>query len=217
VEITAVRESGESVRTGIAEAATAPAAPRLPGVRLVAHRARWLLVGLAVGIVVGSGVAHAHPSMYQSTAIITVGSTSTTDSLNLSRAAQALARLATQPGLVSTPLRDAGLTQAADAPAKFVMVQAAPDAPIISVTGSATRAVTAQRVAQTVSSRLASVSPLRPFTAVVVAPPAVPDAPMTPSWAISAGAGAAGLTLALVLAATIPSRQFPASEEQRPS
>ncbi|MGY1805916.1 hypothetical protein ACI8AF_00935 [Blastococcus sp. SYSU D00669] len=179
----------------------------LPGLRLLFRRSAWVLVGLVVGLGGGFAAAQALPPTYESTAILTVSSATTTDPVNLSRAAQALARLATQPGVVGEPLREAGLDEAATSPRDFVEVQAAPDAPIIRVTGTAEDAETAQEIAATVSDTLAGVGPFSPFGSSVVAEAPLPAGPTTPWWAVPAGGAGLGAALAIVLAATVPARR----------
>jgi uncharacterized protein involved in exopolysaccharide biosynthesis len=179
----------------------------LPGVRLVLRRSWWMALGLAVGLAAGVGTGRLLPPVYESTAILTVSSSGSADASSVSRAAQALARLATEPGLVSSPLRDAGLADAADRPREYVQVQAAPNAPIMSVTGTATDPQTAQQVAETVSRGLTDLQPYPPFTATVVAEPPLPRETSTPGWTAPAGGGGLGTALALILAATVPRRR----------
>ncbi|WP_448625837.1 hypothetical protein [Geodermatophilus sp. URMC 64] len=178
----------------------------LPGVRLLLRRSWWVAVGIVLGLVAGFGAGRVVEPVYRSTAILTVSSSTATDPVNVSRAAQALARLATEPGVVGEPLRDAGLDDAAADPQQFVRVIAAPDAPIISVTGSATDGETAQRIAAAVADALTDVGPFPPFDATVVAEPTVPGTATTPAWAVPAGGAGVGVVLAVVLAATVPAR-----------
>lgn len=178
----------------------------LPGVGLLFRRSWWIALGVVLGLAAGSGAAQVLPPRYESTAVLTVASTAPTDPINTSRAAQALARLATEPGVIASPLRDAGLPEAADDPRAFIRVQAAPDAPILRVTGSATDAATAQDIATTVSATLAGVDPFPPFTATLVADPVRPGETTTPGWAVPAGGAGVSAVLAVVLAATVPAR-----------
>jgi len=101
----------------------------LPGVGLVLRRSWWLAVGLALGLGVGAGVGALRPPVFESTAVLTVSGADGATSTDTSRAAQALARLATEPGVVSEPLADAGLTDAARTPRRSARGQVAPDAP----------------------------------------------------------------------------------------
>ena len=176
----------------------------LPGVRLVLRRSWWLAVGLVLGLGAGAGVGALRPPVFESTAILTVSAQDDASAADTSRAAQALARLATEPGVVSEPLRLAGLDDAARSPRLFVRVQAAPDAPILSVTGASTDASTAQDLAETVSRALAELEPYPPFTATIVADAEAPSEPGTPAWMPVAGGAGLGTALALVLAGTIP-------------
>ncbi|MBJ7452017.1 MAG: hypothetical protein JHC71_08040 [Blastococcus sp.] len=186
----------------------------LPGVRLVLGRSWWMALGLVLGLAAGAGVGALRPPVFESTAILTVSAENDATSSDTARAAQALARLATEPGVVSEPLADAGLADAAESPRRFVRVQAAPDAPILSVTGASTEASTAQDLAETVSEALAGLQPYPPFTVTIVADAEVPSGPGTPTWTPLAGGAGLGAALALVLAATIPGRR--ASSGGRP-
>jgi hypothetical protein len=187
------------------DGATAPGG--LPGVRLVLRRSWWLAVGLALGLGAGAGVGAMRPPVFESTAVLTVSAETGATAADASRAAQALARLATAPGVVAEPLTDAGLDEAAENPRRFVRVQAAPDAPILSVTGASTEATTAQELAEVVSEALAGLDPYPPFTATIVAEAEVPREPTAPTWTPAAGGAGLGIALALVLAATVPGRR----------
>ena len=178
----------------------------LPGVGLVLRRARWVLLGALLGLAVGVGVVLVRPPVYESTAVLTVTTTVPQEPVELSRAAQALARVATAPGVVSESLRAAGLEDAAQAPRRWLEVQAAPNAPLISVTGAAADARTAQSVARTVADALADV-PVGESRAVLAAAPQRPDGPATPRWFTPAATTALGAALSLVLAATLPERR----------
>ncbi len=178
----------------------------LPGVGLVLRRTRWVLLGALLGLVVGVGIALVRPPVYESTAVLTVTTAVPQEPVELSRAAQALARVATAPGVVSESLRAAGLEDAAQAPRRSLEVQAAPDAPLISVTGRASDARTAQAVARTVADALAEV-PVGESRAVLVAAPQRPDDPATPRWFPPAAGTALGTALSLILAATLTERR----------
>ncbi|MGY1615373.1 Wzz/FepE/Etk N-terminal domain-containing protein [Geodermatophilus sp. SYSU D00691] len=178
----------------------------LPGLRLLLRRSWWVALGLVVGLIGGFAAARALPPVYEATAILTVQSTGSGDPVSLSRAAQALARTATQPGVVGDPLRAAGQAEAAESPRDFVQVQAAPDAPIIRVTGTAEDPEDAREIADTVSETVAGVGPLPPFQATVAAEAPLPTSTTTPAWMVPVGGAAAGAALAVVLAATVPGR-----------
>jgi uncharacterized protein involved in exopolysaccharide biosynthesis len=180
------------------------ASRRLPGVRLVLRRWWWVALGLALGLGAGLGAGALRPPSFESTAVLTVSADEGATAGDTSRAAQALARLATQPGVVGEQLTIAGLRDAAEEPRRFVRVQAAPDAPIISVTGASPEAATAQELAEIVSEALVGLQPYPPFRATIVADAEVPPEPRTPSWTPVAGGAGLGTALALVLAATVP-------------
>lgn len=181
---------------------------RLPGMSLVLRRIWWVLIGALLGFGVGFWVGLLRPAEYSSTAIVTVSSDQPTDEGSVARAAQALARLATQPSIVSEPLGGAGLDDVAADPRQFITVQAAPDAPIISVTGTARRPESARDIADTISSTLARPGVIPPFRGTVVAAPELPRTPTVPSWALPAGGVAVGAGLTLILAATVPRRRL---------
>lgn len=179
----------------------------LPGVGLLLGRWWWPLLGAAIGLAAGLGADLVLEPQYESTAIVTVSTADPNDPVDpteLSRAAQALARLATQPGVVGGPLREAGLPEVADDPRRHVLVQAAPDAPIIRVSGTSTDPAAARRIATTISGALVRFAPFPPFQATVAAPPERSTEPTAPGWARKAGATALGAGVALVLAATVP-------------
>ncbi|MGY2126998.1 hypothetical protein [Blastococcus sp. SYSU DS0617] len=177
---------------------------RLPGLRLVVRRLWWVVVGGALGLGLGLGLGVARPPVYEATAYLTVSSPAGSDPTSLARAAQALARLATSPGIVSDPLEAAGLPDAAEQPRRFIAVAAAPDAPVISITGTATDPETAQRLATTVGRALSDVSPFEPFEATLVGGAPLPAAPTVPGWVAPVGGVGVGSGIALVLAATVP-------------
>jgi len=180
----------------------------LPGVGLVLRRLWWAVAGVLLGVGIAVAIAHVRVPMYESTTYVTVTAPEgASDSSGTARAAQALARLATAPEVVSGPLRRIGLDAVADQPRKFVKVKAAPDAPLISVTGSAPSPRDAQAIAATVADTLAGVHDLGPFQAFTVADPALPSSPNSPRWLLPAGGGGLGLMVAVVLAATVPPRR----------
>jgi hypothetical protein len=180
---------------------------RLPGASLVLRRTWWVAVGIAVGLAVGLAGGLVLKPDYASTAILTVSSATAGDPSDVSRAAQALARVATAPGVVGQSLRDAGLADVADNPREYVTVEAAPDAPIISVTGTAQDPDTAQRIAATIGGALSRLGPFPPFTATVVAAPPLPRDATRPWWSLPLGAAGVGGALTLVAAATVPARR----------
>ncbi|WP_167759000.1 Wzz/FepE/Etk N-terminal domain-containing protein [Blastococcus sp. TF02A_35] len=179
-------------------------APGLPGVRLLLRRARWVVLAAVLGLAAGATLDLVRTPVYESTAYLAVTTERSQDTGAMARSAQALARLATSPGIVSAPLRVAGLPDAAADPRGFITVQAAPDAPVISVTGRSSDAEAAQRIAESVSFTLVGLDAVEPFDAVVVGEPAVPDDPTMPWWVVPFGGAAGAAGLGLVLAATLP-------------
>jgi capsular polysaccharide biosynthesis protein len=184
-----------------------PLERRLPGLALLLRRLWWAVLGATVGLALGVGLGLAREQMYESTTYVTVTSATGADAGSIARAAQALARIATAPEVISPALQQAGLTEAAQRPRMFITVQAAPDAPLISVTGIATDARDAQAIATTVADTLAGVQNLGQYRAFSVADAPVPGSPSTPGWLLSMGGAALGLGIAVVLAATIPPRR----------
>jgi capsular polysaccharide biosynthesis protein len=187
---------------------TIPLERRLPGLALLLRRLPWAALAAVIGLAVGLGVGQVRDRVYESTTYITVISSSDgADASSIARAAQALSRVATAPDLISEPLREAGLTAAAEQPRMFITVEAAPDAPLISVTGRASDPERAQAIAATVADTLAGVENLGPFQAFAVADPSLPRSPSTPVWLVPAGGAGLGLAVGMVLAATVPARR----------
>jgi len=182
--------------------------PRLPGLRVLLRRSWWAAIGLALGLVGGLVVGAVRAPVYETTGYVTVTATGGPDATSVARTAQALARLAASPSLVAPALAGAGLDEVAADPRRFVTVQAAPDAPIISVTGTATDPEDAQRIVVTVTRVLAGIRTLgAAYSVDALATPPVPTAPTTPAWAVPGGGAATGLAVAVVLAATVPARR----------
>jgi hypothetical protein len=182
-----------------------PADP-LPGVRIILGRIGWVLAGGMLGLLLGGAVSLLRPPVYTSTAFLSVTSTSTQDAGKMARMAQAFARVASAPGVVAGPLRVAGLQVPAENPRKSITAQAAPDAPVFSVSGRDADPEVARRIAAVASASLTGLQDLGPFRAVVVAAPTTPSAPVTPRWVPAAGGLILGLGVATVLAATVPGR-----------
>ncbi len=182
----------------------------LPGVRVVVRRYRWILLGAAIGLLLGGLVAVLRPPTYVSTAYLSVSSAGQRATpLDLSRAAQALARLATAPSVMSAPLREAGLGGAADQPRLAITSRAAPDAALISLAGRDADPAVAQRIAQVSADTLVGLETIGDFRATVVAEPTVPTAPLTARWVAPFGGALAGFGLAFVVAATAPAGRDP--------
>jgi hypothetical protein len=189
-----------STRVGV----TAPSERRLPGVAVIGHRYRWILLGALLGCLVGLTALPFRPPVYESTAYLIVIGPPAEPAQGFSRAAQALTRLSTAPGIMSFRLNSAGLTAAAQEPRRYIRAQASPDAPVISITGMADTPEAAQLTAETVVDGLSSVRTLGPFQVDVVTRAQSPRAPRTPTWFVPASGTAIGAGLALVLAAAVP-------------
>lgn len=203
--------SASTVPTDEAGTGESPAAPgrgtgSLPGVRLVARRLWWVALATALGLTVGLLVAGQRPAQYESTALVSVTSTTPQPVTDIVAVAQALARVTTAPGLVSAPLRQAGYRDAAADPQRYVGVQAAPNAPLVSVSGLATDPEDAQAVAEVVLSAVAGVEAFEGFDVLVVAPPPLPAVPTRPAWVLPAGLAVLSGALALIAAAAVPGR-----------
>ncbi|RBY74826.1 hypothetical protein DQ239_18735 [Blastococcus sp. TF02-09] len=177
---------------------------RLPDAGVARRRWWWVPAGAVSGLVVGLGLGVAQSSTYESTAYLTVTAEDVDDPSSVARSTQALARLATAPGIVADPLREAGLAEQADDPRMFVLVQAAPDAPIISVTGTSDDPRTAQRTADVVSRALVEVDAFDPYDVTTIGPALLPEEPTTPGWLLPAGGAGVGVAVATVLATTLP-------------
>jgi uncharacterized protein involved in exopolysaccharide biosynthesis len=176
----------------------------LPGMGALLQRIPWVVLAAVLGLAGGLGLDLVRTPVYESTAYLAVTSEANQDARSMARSAQALARLATSPGIVGDPLRDAGLADAAADPRRFIRVQAAPDASIISITGTSTNAATARRTAETVSEALTGLDAVDPFDVAAVGSPLTPDEPTIPSWVAPAGGAGIATALAVVLAGTLP-------------
>ncbi len=184
----------------------AGAARPLPGLGLVLRRSWWAVLSALVGLGVGVAVQAARPAPYATTALLSVTADETRPIEELTRTAQALARTATAPGVVGDALVAAGQQAAAARPQEFVAVQAAPDAPLVSVTGIAPEPGDAQAIARTVASALRSTDIAEGHRVRVVSPAALPTESTRPSWVVPAGGAALAGGVALVLAAVLPAR-----------
>jgi len=182
------------------------AARPLPGLQLVLRRSWWALLSAVLGFGVGVAVEAARPGPYATTALISVTADETRALEDLTRIAQALARTATAPGVVGDALADAGQHAAAARPQQFVAVEAAPDAPLVSVTGIAQEPADAQAIARTVASALRRADIAEGYRTRIIAPPVLPTEPTRPVWVVPAGGAALGGGVMLVLAAVLPVR-----------
>jgi hypothetical protein len=167
---------------------------------------RWVALGAVLGCLLGFTVQQVRAPVYESTSHLIVVGPPNEPARGFTRTAQALARLATAPGIVSFRLDAAGLPEAANDPRRYITVQASPDAPLISVTGRGDTPANAQRTAATVTAGLSSVRTLGPFRVDVVTQPSVPDGPRVPTWFLPFSGTGLGAALSLVLAATVPDR-----------
>ncbi len=180
-------------------------AEALPGVRTLVRRMSWMLVGAVIGMVAGGVATLVRPPLYVSTAYLSVSSTDRdARAEEAARTAQALARVATAESVVSQPLREAGLTDAASRPRLSITAQAAPDAPLFSVTGIDHDPDRARQIAEVVVAAVTGLDDLGSYRAVLVAGPSVAGAPVTPRWLPPMGGALLGFGLAVVLATTVP-------------
>jgi uncharacterized protein involved in exopolysaccharide biosynthesis len=178
----------------------------LPGVRLVLRRLRWVVLAAVLGLAAGGALSLVRAPAYESTVYLSVTSPTVADAGSIARSAQAIARIATSPSVVGEPLRDAGLTDQAAAPRRYITVQAAPDAPLISVTGTSDDARAAQRTTEVVAGTLEDLGAFQDYAVTAIGAAPAPTEPRTPQWVGPAGGSAVAAGLALVLAATLPPR-----------
>jgi hypothetical protein len=176
----------------------------LPGVRLVRRRLRWVALAAVLGLALGGLLSLVRAPSYESTVFLSVTSPTVGDASSVARTAQAIARIATSPSVVGDPLRDAGLIDQAAAPRRYVAVQAAPDAPLISVTGTSDEALTAQLTTQVVTGTLEDLGGFEDYAVTAIGTAPLPTEPRTPQWVGPVGGAAVTAGLALVLAATVP-------------
>lgn len=181
------------------------AAP-LPGVRLVVRRLWWVALAATVGLAAGLVLAAQGTDRYESTALVSVTTTMTQEVTDMTRVAQALARVATAPGVVSAPLREGGQPDAAADPRRYITVESSPNAPLVSLSGVATDPEGARAIAQAVLSAVAAVDAFDGFDVVVVSPPTLPTEPTRPAWVVPAGLAALCGALALIAAVAVPAR-----------
>jgi capsular polysaccharide biosynthesis protein len=178
----------------------------LPGVRLVRRRLRWVALAAGLGLAVGGLLSLVRAPSYESTVFLSVTSSTVADAGSVARSAQAIARIATSPGVVGEPLRDAGLVDQAAAPRRYVSVQAAPDAPLISITGTSDDARTAQLTTEVVTGTLEDLGAFEDYAVTAIGTAPVPTEPRTPQWVGPVGGVVVAAGIALVMAATVPAR-----------
>ncbi|MFI8455724.1 Wzz/FepE/Etk N-terminal domain-containing protein [Kitasatospora sp. NPDC085464] len=176
--------------------------PRRSARRLVR---RWWPVALAVplGAAAGAGYAVVSPPSYATNAYVLVVPQNPGEAATATNFAQAYGRLAGQPQVLAVAAAETGRTRAELE--ELVHGTTSPDAPMIEITGTGTRAQDAARTADAVARSLVSFANTSSkdtnVRLVTLAPAAAPDKPTTPSGRLDvAVGGAAGLLLgALVM------------------
>ncbi|MER7584076.1 Wzz/FepE/Etk N-terminal domain-containing protein [Kitasatospora sp. NPDC097691] len=176
--------------------------PRRSARRLVR---RWWPVALAVplGAAAGAGYAVVSPPSYATNAYVLVVPQNPGEAATATNFAQAYGRLAGQPQVLAVAAAETGHTRAELE--ELVHGTTSPDAPMIEITGTGTRAQEAARTADAVARSLVSFANTSSkdtnVRLVTLAPAAAPDKPTTPSGKLDvAVGGAAGLLLgALVM------------------
>lgn len=176
--------------------------PRRSARRLVR---RWWPVALAVplGAAAGAGYAVVSPPSYATNAYVLVVPQNPGEAATATNFAQAYGRLAGQPQVLAVAAAETGRTRAELE--ELVHGTTSPDAPMIEITGTGTRAQDAARTADAVARSLVSFANTSSkdtnVRLVTLAPAAAPDKPTTPSGKLDvAVGGAAGLLLgALVM------------------
>ncbi|MEU8511412.1 Wzz/FepE/Etk N-terminal domain-containing protein [Kitasatospora sp. NPDC048722] len=176
--------------------------PRRSARRLVR---RWWPVALAVPLGAAAGAGYAvvsHPS-YSASAYVLVVPQNAGEAATATNFAQAYGRLAGQPQVLAAAAAETGHTL--NELGNLVHGTTSPDAPMIEITGTGTRAQEAARTADAVARSLVSFANTSSrdtgVRLVTLAPAAAPDKPTTPSGSLDvAVGGAAGLLLgALVM------------------
>jgi len=165
---------------------------------------RWVALCAVLGCLLGLTVLQFRAPVYESTSHLLVIGPPAEPARGFTRTAQALARLATAPAIVSFRLDAAGVPEAANHPRRYITAQAAPGAPLISVTGIADTPQDARRIAAAVTDGLSSVRNLGPFQVDVITEPTIPDGPRTPIWFLPLSGMGLGAALSLVLASAVP-------------
>lgn len=173
-----------------------------------------VLLGGGLGLLAGLGYGLTATPQYTATGYVMVVPQDGTDPATALGFAQAYGRIVTGSAVL------AGAQSAAHTPAarlkSHVRAATSPDAPMISVTGTATRPGTAARIANGVARSLAAVADRdAPGTGVrllLFSPAAAPASPSSPSAPLSAavGAGAGALLGALTLLVRRPAPAPPA-------
>lgn len=192
--------------SGVTPGRSAGAGSALPGLDLVRRRLGWTLAASAVGLAAGSGVGFAVPVQFDSAALLSVTSEDAHAVGELTQAAQAVARVASSPGVVGAALSDVE-QDSGTAPRLSLTVEASPNAPLISVVGHATDPDEARTIADAVVTALVDVEVVRGFQVVVVAEPMTPTDPTRPSWLLPLGGAALAGAVAAACTATVPERR----------
>jgi uncharacterized protein involved in exopolysaccharide biosynthesis len=165
---------------------------------------RWLPLplGLGIGLLGGIGYAIAAPPQYAATSYVMVVPDHA-DSPTALGFAQAYGRVVTGSAVLVGAQAAAGTP--ADRLRGHVQAQTSPDAPMISVTGTASSGAAAARYANAVAQSLTATgnrsAPSTGVRLLVFSPASAPSSPASPSAALSAavGASAGGLLGALAL------------------
>ncbi|MBY8877575.1 lipopolysaccharide biosynthesis protein [Actinacidiphila acidipaludis] len=166
---------------------------------------RWTAVALGIGLGLASGLAYgmATTPQYSATAYVLVVPERSTDSQTALGFAQAYGRIATGSTVLAGAQSGAG-TPAADLRG-HVAAATSPDAPMISVTGTAADGGLAARIADAVARSLTATgngtSAATGVRLLLFSPAVAPTSPTSPSVPLSAavGASAGGLLGALAL------------------
>jgi capsular polysaccharide biosynthesis protein len=166
---------------------------------------RWLPLALGLGIGLGGGLGYgllAAPR-YAATSYVVVVPRHAGDSATALGVAQAYGRVVSGSAVLAGAQADARVTAAGLK--TRVTAATSPDAPMISITGTASRATPAARIANAVARSLATTAnrdaPSTGVRLLLFSPAAPPAAPASPSPVLSASVGtsAGGLLGALAL------------------
>lgn len=178
---------------------------RVPGRGPKRRPPRWLPVPLGVGIGLAAGLGYGLTATprYTATSYVVVVPQHTADSATALGFAQAYSRIVTGSAVLAGAQASSHMAVSDLKPE--VAAQTSPDAPMIAVTGTDTRARAAARIANAVARSLAATGNRDAASTgvrlLVFSPAATPVTPSSPSAALSGavGASAGGLLGALVL------------------
>ncbi|WP_329133834.1 lipopolysaccharide biosynthesis protein [Streptomyces sp. NBC_01476] len=187
--------------------------------RSARRRSRWralprwvpLPLGLGIGLAGGLGYGLAATPQYAATSYVMVVPQHTGDSPTALGFAQAYGRIVTGSAVL------AGASAAARTPVAglgdHVQAQTSPDAPMISVTGTADGGQDAARIANAVAASLAETgnrdSAATGVRLLVFSPAVAPTSPASPSVPLSAAVGASAGALLGALALLVRPREQP--------